>query len=61
MRWKPRGSDLVSGSQSTTLTLGGAKRYADAMLESPEIRNTRVVDQSIGKTVVDGSKDSGLP
>lgn len=39
--------------------LDGAKRYADAMLESQEIRNTRVVDQRTGEKV-DGNRDLRL-
>jgi hypothetical protein len=37
--------------------LDGARRYADAMLKSREIRTTRVVDQSTRNTVVDNNKD----
>jgi hypothetical protein len=41
--------------------LDGAKRYAEAMLESREVRNTRVVDQRTGEKVVDTSKDLQSP
>ena len=37
--------------------LDGAKRYAEAMLKSREIRNTRVVDQRTGRAVGDDSRD----
>ena len=40
-----------------TDSLDGAKRYAAAMLESPEIGATRAVDQSTGETVADTSND----
>jgi hypothetical protein len=44
-----------------TDSLDGAKRYAEAMLKSWEIRATRVVDQRTGEKVVDSSRDLGSP